>query len=334
MRALLFTLLLSLPLAAQTFTGATVTQADASGGVGPAVTAATRAGAQWVAWTVPYGGGGAICCWERGAKGCCGRCSLVTRDHGFSMNDDAAHHTAEMLVVLRLEGGRVSRLRLFDADCPVDAKGLTVHVLTGVAEKSSMDYLLSRLPDEDDEVVAAVAMHAHPDVVPVLERLTAASQPGDVREHALFWLGQRGGERGFRFLREFIRTNTDDELAEKAVFALSQSDASEATSELIALARGAKNSEVRRQAIFWLGQKAGEKAAAELRRSVDEDPDDDVKEHAVFAISQLPRERAVPMLIDLVRHHKSPNVREQAMFWLAQSGDDRALTLMEDILTH
>jgi len=269
----------------------------------------------WIAWQVPVPGDVRIGCWDH---------------DGFSIMNESG--SGEMIVVARLKSGKITTLRGYDRDCApkTDAQRLNFDV------NASLDYLARHIDDPADErIVAIIAMHESPRVEPLLERFAGKDHRGDVREQAVFWLGQRGGEAGFRFLRDLVRGGDESrELRKKAVFAISQSPVAGATAELIDLARNNRSSEIRREAIFWLGQKAGEKAAAELRRAVDEDPDDDVREHAVFAISQLPRDRAVPLLIDLVKHHKSARVREKAMFWLAQTNDPRALDVIEEILTH
>lgn len=265
------------------------------------------------AWTVPTSPHLRIGCWEY---------------NGFSVNDDEGG-SGTMLVVARMRGGNIASLHGYDAACApkTDAQRLSLSV------DQSIDFLTSQADGE--RVIAVLALHESPRIEPLLEKLAGRGSPSDVREQAVFWLGQRGGEAGFRFLRDLIHdANASRELTKKAVFSISQSKGGDATAELIDVARHHESSDVRRDALFWLGQKAGAKAAAELRRAVDEDPDDDVREHAVFAISQLPRDRSVPLLIDLVKHHKSAKVREKAMFWLAQTNDPRALDLIEEILTH
>jgi HEAT repeat protein len=237
-----------------------------------------------------------------------------------------------MVVIAKMRGGKLTNLRAHDIDCAPQTGAEQLALDTN----ASIDFLAAHLNDSasEERIVAILAMHDSPRVEPLLERMAGTEYGSHIREQAVFWLGQRGGEAGFRFLRGLVRGDGSPELRKKAVFAISQSEVSAATQELIDIARNHKSSALRREAIFWLGQKAGEKAAAELRRAVDEDPDDDVREHAVFAISQLPRDRAVPLLIDLVKNHKSPRVREKAMFWLAQTNDPRALDVIEEILTH
>ncbi|HEX2121850.1 MAG TPA: HEAT repeat domain-containing protein [Thermoanaerobaculia bacterium] len=334
MKRLALVLLLTTAAAAQNFTDATVTSRDASRGVAAAVREIAGSGSHLVAWKVPLGSNTLICCGGGGGSDCCSGCSLRS-SRGFSNYGDSKQRgSGEMLVVIRLTDSRVTRVHAFDAMCSVRGEGTPIHVLTNVDPESSLEYLAAHVSDAADEskMLTIIAQHDSPNVVPLLERFAGTGQPEDVREQAVFWLGVRGGERGFRYLRNLVGSDQSTDLRKKAVFAISQSEAAGAVPELIDLARNSGNRQIRREAIFWLGQKAGEKAANELRRFVDEDPDDDVREHAVFAISQLPKERAVPILIDLARNHKSPRVREKAIFWLVQTGDDRALALIEEIL--
>jgi len=266
-------------------------------------------------WRVPTAADVRIGCWNH---------------EGMSFSDEGG--SGAMVVIAKMRDGKLKNLRAHDIDCApqTGAQQLTLDT------NASIDFLMQHLGDSasEDRIVAILAMHESSRVEPLLERIAGKEYGNHIREQAVFWLGQRGGEAGFRFLRDLVRGDGSQELRKKAVFAISQSKVPAATQELIDIARNHKSSGLRREAIFWLGQKAGEKAAAELRRAVDEDPDDDVREHAVFAISQLPRDRAVPLLIDLVKNHKSPRVREKAMFWLAQTNDPRALDVIEDILTH
>src|SRR5688500_8438380 len=335
-RLILASLLLTTSLFAQQFSNATVRTVDARGGVASAI--ANRDG--WFAWSVPAAEGGSICCWTDNRKGCCGGCGLGA-NKGWSINnfgddDPRQVETTNVTIALEIEGGAVQRVQMFDSSCEVEGRGHEVFVLTNVDPASSIAYLAEKARDtrgrHGNSVVGAIAQHGHANTIPALERLAGPGESSKIREDAIFWIGQRGGERGFRFLRDFLRSNESTSLRKKAVFSLSQNDSEGSLPELISLARNDKTKEIRREAIFWLGQKAGSKAADELRRAADEDPDDDVREHAVFAISQLPHERSVPMLMDLVRNHKSPGIRKKAMFWLAQTGDDRAIDMIEEIL--
>ena len=319
---------------AQNFPNANVTRLDGSRGVAAAIRG-IGAPESWVAWEVPIAEGATICHWNNRWKECCGDASLEGGNRGFSTTDDIkVRGSGTMVVAVKMNAAKLTRVRVFNGDCDIKSGAVTVHWLDNVAATSSVDFLADHVLDTTDEssVIAALAEHDSPNVPAALERLAAKDSPYDIRKNAIFWLGVRGGEQGFRFLRNVVRGDESREIRKKAVFAISQSKVPAATQELIDLARNSDSRDIRRESLFWLGQKAGAKAAAELRRAVDEDPDEDVKEHAVFAISQLPRERSVPMLIDLARTHKSGRVREKAIFWLVQTGDDRALAVIEEIL--
>jgi hypothetical protein len=321
--SLIMTILMTISLAAQDLRGGAVIPATDA-------LAAIRSADGWVGWTIPGDGRTSICCnWKDGQ--CCSSCSLQ-ENRGFSIGDSDRRPASAFLLMLRVQDGRIEKARIFDAACALDTGGAAVHLVNDVAPAESMRALMSAPWRDEDDVVAAVAMHPADLAVPELERLARSGETEDTREQGLFWLGQRGGERGFRFLSSFLASEEPLDLRKKAVFSISQSEGGDATAVLISLARGAKEREIRKESIFWLGQKAGEKAAGELRRAVDEDEDQDVKEHAVFAISQLPRERAVPLLSELARSHSSPAVREKAIFWLAQTGDERAIDVIEEIL--
>ena len=285
------------------------------------------AGAEWVGWTIPA---------PRDVRVHGDRCWVGYKNNGgLTISDDHLVGSGTLQVVARVEKGAVHHVELFDPSCNVQAKEGSIHWLTNVDPAESISFLAEqgRRAERESSFLSAIAMHDHPRMAPTLEQLAAVGNRDKVREDAVFWLGQRGGERGYQFLANLLKTESDTRLRKKAVFSISQSKVEAAVGTLIDLARNDDDRSIRKEAIFWLGQRAGTKAAGELRRFVDEDPDERIREQAVFAISQLPRERSVPMLIDLVRTHKSPRVREKAMFWLAQTDDPRALSLIEEILT-
>ncbi len=81
-----------------------------------------------------------------------------------------------------------------------------------------------------------------------------------VRGQALFWLGQKAGQRAVATLEGAIVDDPDREVRKKAVFSLSQLPKDEGVPKLIAVARTHRDPEVRKQAMFWLGQSGDERA--------------------------------------------------------------------------
>ena len=81
-----------------------------------------------------------------------------------------------------------------------------------------------------------------------------------VRSQALFWLGQKAGQRAVAALEGAVADDPDRDVRKKAVFAISQLPSDEGVPKLIGLARTHRDPEVRKQAMFWLGQSGDERA--------------------------------------------------------------------------
>ncbi len=75
----------------------------------------------------------------------------------------------------------------------------------------------------------------------------------DVREQAVFWLGQEVADAGGRE-PEAGDDDQEADVREAAVFALSQRSEDESVPRLMEVARTSHHSNVRRSAVFWLSQ--------------------------------------------------------------------------------
>jgi HEAT repeat protein len=252
---------------------------------------------------------------------------------------------ANILVMLRVESRRITRVRAFSEDCELDAGGLPVHWLEGVRAADSVAFLRSLVkitteerPEKTEEgrisrgALTATAFHADPSAEQALEQFAAGQNPLWLRRQAAFWLGSARGQEGFAVLRRLVQEDSSAPFRREAVFAISLSKAPEVVDTLIQVARHDAAAEVRGQALFWLAQKAGAKVAGTITDAIANDPDTQVKERAVFALSQLPKDEGVPLLIEVARTNKNPVVRKRAVFWLGQSKDPRALSFFEQIL--
>jgi hypothetical protein len=307
----------------------------------------------WIGYAMPVVAGDRVMCCVSSGRGSdgvvfssgrdaeCTGCSLEPGDGG----PKAAAQTAagpvhlegatEFLVLARVSGGTVEKIRTFSADCPLDAGGRTVHWLTGVTPAASLAWLADFTRDGDTRAgsaIGAIALTAGPDADQALDRLIATGQPDRIREQAAFWLGEARGRHGFDTLRRLLATDPSDDVRRRAVFGLSRSDQPETIGALITLARSDRSPRVRGEALFWLAHKAREKAIGPITDAIANDPDTAVKKRAVFALSQLPKDEGVPRLIEVARTNRNPEVRKQAMFWLGQSKDPRALAFFEKIL--
>jgi hypothetical protein len=227
---------------------------------------ATKPGPTWVGYAVPaVAGDHNMCCWNNGDAGCCQSCRLepgasssVTISGGTGPGIVALEGQA-LHVLYRLEGGRIDRIRTFSEGCALDAGGLTLQWLTGVAAADSTAALATFLAGSSsnklaDGALTALAMHREP---AALERLLLAARDGattHLRGQALFWLAQRAGDKAVGAITDAIARDPETSVKTRAVFALSQLPKDEGVPLLISVARTHSNPAVRKQAMFWLGQ--------------------------------------------------------------------------------
>jgi HEAT repeat protein len=190
-----------------------------------------------VAWRIQTTGVDVCCCDERGSW--------------TNYGDRLRVEHRELLVLATLDGNRLSKLRVVEPNCPLDG----VRLLENVSAEESIDFLLEHAGSgRDGQVLAVLSMHDHPRVVPELIALARRHDSSDVRRHALFWLGQRAGEKAAAELRRAVDEDPEDDVREHAVFAISQLPAERAVPILIDLVKTHKRPAVRKRAMFWLAQ--------------------------------------------------------------------------------
>lgn len=307
-------------------------------------------GPAWIGWAIgAVPGEHQMCCYssfeDAAGNRCCRGCPL----EGFRGMAQATTPSpipleapGYIFVLFRAEQRVVDRIRTFSAECELDAGGLPVHWLTGVAPAESVVLLTRFAREEDDEgrgrhrrsepALAAIALHADAAADLALETFIAPGQPEFLRERTAFWLGNARGRRGYELLRRLVAQDPSDRVREKAIFGLSVSKEPESVAAMIETAKNDCSPRVRGQALFWLAHKAGQKEVAAITDAIEQDPDTEVKKRAVFALSQLPADEGVPLLVQVARNNKNPSVRKQAIFWLGQSKDPRALQFFEEVL--
>ena len=338
--ALVFALaLVTLPLSAAqpSIAHAQLTTVNAAGDLGAQIRSASST---WVAYAVPALNERTVACCFNSGRSCTtylegGNFSTFTSD-----GDDRGGPAAvggDLHVFYRRAGREIDRVRVFSANCPVDARNESVTWIEGVTPRQSVALLASLMNEEDTKVARnaldALALHGDESATDQLEAVVRSNRSTETRGHAAFWLGNSRGARGYAIVKRVANdANEPAKLREKAVFAMSQSREESHIDDLIDLAHRDPASKVREQALFWLSQAAGKKAAAALRSAADNDPEDSVKKKAVFGISQLPDDQSIPLLAELMRTHKNAGVRKQAAFWLGQKNDPRALKAIEDLL--
>jgi hypothetical protein len=305
--------------------------------------------AEWVGYYVDQvAGERGVCCGHNWNDGNCGTCRLEKENgatNGTTRTDGNVklEGTRQLVVLYRLEGRQVVKIRVASDDCALDAGGLAFVWLTGVKAAESVTLLATYVRGADFDghgehgigngALTAIALHADASADRAFESFVTPEQREGLRRQAAFWMGAARGQAGLTALQRMAKTDPSSDVRAHVAFALSVSHEAGALDEMIRMAHDDTSSHVRGQALFWLAQKAGKKAAGTISGAIENDPDTDVKKKAVFALSQLPKEEGVPKLIEVAQNNRNPEVRKQAMFWLGQSNDPRALQFFEKVLT-
>jgi len=157
------------------------------------------------------------------------------------------------------------------------------------------------------------------------------ASPADLRENAIFWLGQADRSENAQFLRTLFTTVKEPALKEKILFSIAQHGDAEDRRWLLDLAANANEDlEVRKKAVFWAVQ--GSEEVPELYTLYDRTTDREMKEQLVFAYSQRKGKAAADKLIQIARSDRDREIRKKALFWLSQSDDPRVVKLLEEII--
>ena len=293
----------------------------------------------WVAYHVPMVAAvnGPCCFLVRGGAETKKGCNLDGRSWSFDgdHDDHAVALDSTLAVYLRVEHGRIERVRALGTSCPVQSTS-TVRWIDPVDPASSVAMLSSLLNRKSgvagDHGLIALAHHAESSATRTLAARAESSHPFKEREQALFWLGQTRGAEGVKVVEHYATTDADPKLRVKAIFALSQSKAPDAYAHILTIARDDAAEHVRGEALFWLVQMDDTRAKDDIIASLKTESSDKVREQAVFALSQLHQGAADEALISVLRGDYSRAVKKQALFWLGQSGSPQAMAYFDEAL--
>lgn len=179
-------------------------------------------------------------------------------------------------------------------------------------------------PKVQERAVFAISQHGSPRALQLLRQ--AAERPGasrQVREQAIFWIGQNPNAGGAGYLMELYPNLDEAELKERAVFSIAQAKTEASRRWLMERVRDSREpAGVRKAALFWAGQTGGV-PTSELRALYGTLPDREMKEQLIFAASQRSDPAAVDFLMEVARADTDSQMRERAIFWLGQSKDPR-----------
>jgi hypothetical protein len=199
--------------------------------------------AEWVGYSVAeITGDRTVCCGNfNDGYGRCGTCRLEKENgitSGTSQKDEKdgtvqLEGSRQLVVLFRLEGKQVLRIREASLNCTLDAGGLPFLWLTGVQPAESVallaDFVHKATFQEHGEhepgqgALSAIALHADASADRAFESFVGADQPEQLRKHASFWLGAARGKAGFPILQKMAKSDPSAEVRAQVAFALSVS---------------------------------------------------------------------------------------------------------------
>jgi len=276
----------------------------------------------WIAYDVPAVRGAEMGCeYVRDGFTTAGIVHLEPPDHA--------------VILFRVEGNTVGKLRSLSPDCEIDAGGLPVYWLTDVSPAQSIALLETYVPLREldsNGALSAIAAHADAAADPVLDRYLGANQPEWMRKRVASLEGSQRGLHGVETLKNAIANDMSESVKQSAISGLARNRAPEALNLLIATARTARDSRTRSQAISALNRKQGPAVLDTINAAIASDPDVQVRRRAVDALASMPDGAGVPALIQLVKTSKDVDVRKQAMNKLQNAHDARAEAFFEEVL--
>lgn len=275
----------------------------------------------WIAYSVPSTRASLGCDYVRDGWSQPGVVHLEPPDHA--------------VILFRVDGGAVERIRTLSPDCQIDAGNLPVHWLSDVKPAESVELLDTFATQRErfmDGAMSAIASHSDAAADQALQRFLAPSQPESIRLRVVSWFGPLRGRRGFDVLKNLISGDPSDRVRERAISTLAGSKEPEALDLLTATARKDPNPRMRMQALSALNRHSGAKVLATFKEAIESDSDLQVKRRAVSALQSMPDGEGIPLLIQLAKATRDNEVRKQAMSSLGQSRDGRAVSFFEEVL--
>ena len=187
------------------------------------------------------------------------------------------------------------------------------------------------------KAIHALQENGLPRAMALLRRLAENPQtPDNVREQAIFWLGQRRSAENAEFLRSLFasidKTERNDDLRKKILFSLSQMRGYGNDRWLLGVATDTSNSEDVRGHALWTAGQAGI-AGSELVAMYDRISDSEVKEKLIWVLSESHDPVATDKLVEIAQRDRNREMRKKALFWLGQKNDPRVRQIISDILT-
>jgi tetratricopeptide (TPR) repeat protein len=229
-------------------------------------------------------------------------------------------------------------LRVAQSDPDQEVREQAVFWLSQVPGDRSVNLLETILKGNSDESIKekalfALSQHSGERGEQILRDFASRdSESSDLREKAIFWLGQKRSAGNAEFLRGLYGRLKDEDLKEKILFSLSQQRGMGNERWIMDIAVNSKEDiELRKKALFWAGQ--GAASMQELVAMYDRMTESEMKDQLIFVYSQRQKDpAAIDKLFSIARTEKDPDLRKKAIFWLGQSHDPRAQQFLLDLI--
>ncbi len=231
-------------------------------------------------------------------------------------------------------------LAVDNPDPSKDVREAAVFALSQVRSEeadAALERILTSSTDQDvqEQALFAMAQRKSDRTTRILrDYATNPAVDPDLRETAIFWIGQSGGDDTFDFLTEIYRSADDDDVREAAIFSINQSRDPRVGAWLLGVVEDAsQDMDARENALFWYGQRKDDADVTRLLDLYRRVPEEELKEAVLFGLSQRRGdEAALTALIDIARTEENPELVENALFWLGQSDDPRAAEVLLEII--
>jgi hypothetical protein len=240
-----------------------------------------------------------------------------------------------VVILFRIEGGMLQRLRTLSPDCEIDAGDLPVHWLNDVKPAESVAMLDTYATQRDrfqDSAMNAIAMHSDAAADAALQRYLGTDQPESIRLRVVSWLSPSRGRKSFDTLKNLAANDPNERVRERAISTISNSKEPEATALLITYATKDPNSRMRLAATSALNRHSGANVVNAFKTIIENDPDANVRRRAVSGLQQMPDGEGIPTLIQFAKTTKDVEIRKQTINSLGQSHDGRALAFFDEAL--
>jgi len=225
------------------------------------------------------------------------------------------------------------------SDPSVEVRGDAIQWLSQLRSEAAIPALDSVLfQSKDDEIrkkaIFALSELARDDKARASLQRAAQDErmPEELREEAVFWLGQSRAV-DLDFFKTLFRSTKNIDLRKKIAFSVSEVHTPEASAWLLEMAKDRSfDIDVRKDAIFWLSQ--GRQIDLNGLQAIYNDARDEpeIQKQVRFAYSQMRDPAAVDKLMEIAKSDPKLENRKDAIFWLGQKKDPRVKQFLRDLL--